>query len=86
MSALSPAEMSKLSPAKRADVMELEIQYSFLLLEVNKEFDAMMSQAAGDIESVRRAAVQQDIRWRQVMQERDSKIRLIVERKENADR
>jgi hypothetical protein len=74
MSALTPEEFRSLPASKRVDVLELEIDYSLKLLEFSKIFNF----ESKDIEENRRLSDDFDRGWREIMQERDSKIRLIV--------
>jgi len=74
MSALTPEEFRLLSKSKRVDVLELEIEYSLKLFEFSKIFNF----ESKDIEENRRLSDDFDRGWLEIMQERDSKIRLIV--------
>ena len=74
MSALTPEEFRLLSESKRVDVLELEIDYSLKLLEFSKIFNF----ESKDIEENRRLSDDFDRGWREIMQERDSKIRLLI--------
>jgi hypothetical protein len=75
MSALTPEEFRLLSEGKRVDVLELEIAYSLKLLELSKIFNF----ESKDIEENRRLSDDFDRGWREIMQERDSKIRLLID-------
>ena len=74
MSALTPAEFQSLPESKRVDVLELEIEYSLKLLEFSKIFNF----ESKDIEENRLLSDDFDRGWREIMQERDSKIRLLI--------
>lgn len=68
MSALTPEEFRLLSESKRVDVLELEIAYSLKLLEYSKGFNF----------TTRTLSDEFDRGWRQITQERDSKIQLVI--------
>jgi len=74
MSALTPDEFRSLPASKRVDVLELEIEYSLKLFEFSKIFNF----ESKDIEENRRLSDDFDRGWREIMQERDSKIRLLI--------
>ena len=74
MSALTPEEFRLLSKSKRVDVLELEIDYSLKLLEFSKIFNF----ESKDIEENRRLSDDFDRGWREIMQERDSRIQLLI--------
>ena len=74
MSALTPEEFRLLSKSKRVDVLELEIAYSLKLLEHSKSFNF----ASKSVDENRKISDEFDRDWRQITQERDSKIRLLV--------
>lgn len=74
MSALTPEEFRLLSESKRVDVLELEIAYSLKLLEHSKSFNF----ASKSVDENRRLSDDFDRGWRQITQERDSKIQLVI--------
>ena len=74
MSALTPEEFRLLSKSKRVDVLELEIEYSLKVLEHSKSFNF----ASKNVDENRRLSDDFDRGWREITQERDSKIRLLV--------
>ena len=74
MNALTPEEFKSLPVSKRVDVLELEIEYSLKLFEFSKIFNF----ESKDIEENRRLSDDFDRGWREIMQERDSKIRLLI--------
>ena len=74
MSALTPEEFRLLSKSKRVDVLELEIAYSLKLLEHSKSFNF----ASKNIDENRKMSDEFDRGWRQITQERDSKIQLVI--------
>ena len=77
MSALTPEEFRLLSESKRVDVLELEIAYSLKLLEHSKSFNF----ASKSVDENRKMSDEFDRGWRQITQERDSKIQLVINRK-----
>ena len=74
MSALTPEEFRLLSESKRVDVLELEIAYSLKLLEHSKSFNF----ASKSVDENRKMSDEFDQGWRQITQERDSKIQLVI--------
>ena len=74
MSALTPEEFRLLSESKRVDVLELEIAYSLKLLEHSKSFNF----ASKSVDENRKMSDEFDRGWRQITQERDSKIQLVI--------
>ena len=74
MSALTPEEFRLLSKSKRVDVLELEIAYSLKLLEHSKSFDF----ESKSVNENRKLSDEFDRGWRQITQERDSKIQLVI--------
>ena len=74
MSALTPEEFRLLSKSKRVDVLELEIAYSLKLLEHSKSFNF----ASKSVDENRKMSDEFDRGWRQITQERDSKIQLVI--------
>lgn len=74
MSALTPEEFRLLSESKRVDVLELEIAYSLKLLEHSKSFNF----ASKSVDENRKISDEFDRGWRQITQERDSKIQLVI--------
>ena len=74
MSALTPEEFRLLSESKRVDVLELEIAYSLKLLEHSKSFDF----ESKSVNENRKLSDEFDRGWRQITQERDSKIQLVI--------
>ena len=68
MSALTPEEFRLLSESKRVDVLELEIAYSLKLQEYSKGFNF----------TTRTLSDEFDRGWQQIIQERDSKIQLVI--------
>ena len=75
MSALTPEEFRLLSESKRVDVLELEIAYSLKLLEHSKSFNF----ASKSVDENRKMSDEFDRGWRQITQERDSKIQLVIQ-------
>ena len=74
MSALTLEEFRLLSKSKRVDVLELEIAYSLKLLEHSKSFDF----ESKSVNENRKLSDEFDRGWRQITQERDSKIQLVI--------
>lgn len=74
MSALTPEEFRLLSESKRVDVLELEIAYSLKLLEHSKSFNF----ASKSVDENRKMSDEFDRGCRQITQERDSKIQLVI--------
>ena len=74
MSTLTPEEFRSLSESKRVDVLELEIAYSLKLLEFSKGFNF----ASKSVDENRKLSDEFDRGWRQITQERDSKIQLVI--------
>jgi hypothetical protein len=74
MSALTPEEFRSLPASKRVDVLELEIEYSLKLLEFSKSFNF----ASKSVDENRKMSDEFDRGWRQITQERDSKIQLVI--------
>ena len=74
MSALTPEEFRLLSESKRIDVLELEIAYSLKLLEFSKSFNF----ESKSVDENRKLSDEFDRGWRQITQERDSKIQLVI--------
>ena len=74
MSALTPEEFRLLSKSKRVDVLELEIEYSLKLLEHSKSFNF----TSKNVDENRKMSDEFDRGWRQITQERDSKIQLVI--------
>ena len=74
MSALTPEEFRLLSESKRVDVLELEIAYSLKLLEHSKSFNF----ESKSVDENRKISDEFDRGWRQITQERDSKIQLVI--------
>ena len=74
MSALTLEEFRLLSKSKRVDVLELEIAYSLKLLEHSKSFNF----ESKSVDENRKMSDEFDRGWRQITQERDSKIQLVI--------
>ena len=78
MSSLTPEQFASLSSAGKADVLELEIDYSLRLLEMSKEYEFKST----DPDEIKRRSDEHAARWSQLIQERDRKIQAIM-KKEN---